>query len=314
MSFRFARQLTAGLSMLALALAGCAQEREPINRVQADALAKSFFVGEVGNHDDDPEFYWRNFVVDASESQSLVGIGSWSGVDRIRWEITEHLLLARRSYQQNPGADDKGDRNGPPDGTLVAAYPIESHFDIRREYNPSTGEELNIVSENTTDRPWYERQYMRVDWSINVVDTPQWYDMFAGKVFGNIKVTPLAYYVNDRAHPDAPHFEPEEGYFDVTSKFWVEPEAMIDGSGMEVPACWLISLYTGSAVDNCDPQEAIIRSSYWKVGHVDPDADFEPFDNSRASLDIIGNPGGLADAGSVGIVTPPRIEWDPQYF
>src|SRR5690606_14502149 len=124
MSFRFARQLTAGLSMLALALAGCAQEREPINRVQADALAKSFFVGEVGNHDDDPEFYWRNFVVDASESQSLVGIGSWSGVDRIRWEITEHLLLARRSYQQNPGADDKGDRNGPPDGTLVAAYPI----------------------------------------------------------------------------------------------------------------------------------------------------------------------------------------------
>ncbi|HEU5074713.1 MAG TPA: hypothetical protein VFU02_11075, partial [Polyangiaceae bacterium] len=180
MSFRIARQLTAGFSLYALTFVGCAEEREPINRVQADALAKSFFVGELGDPEDDPQFYWRNFVVDASESQSLIGIGSWSGVDRIRWEITESLLLARRSYSQNPGADDKGDE-GHPDGTLVAAYPIESHFDIRREYNPSTGEELNVVSENTTDRPWYERNFMRVDWSINVVETPLWYDMFAGK-------------------------------------------------------------------------------------------------------------------------------------
>src|SRR5690606_6030947 len=145
MSFGFACRLASCLSLLALTLTGCASEREPINRVQADALAKDFFVGELGDPNDDPQFYWRNFVVDASESQSLIGIGSWSGVDRIRWEITENLLLARRSYAQNPGADDKGDK-GHPDGTLVAAYPIASHFDIRREYNPSTGEELNVVS------------------------------------------------------------------------------------------------------------------------------------------------------------------------
>jgi len=312
MSFRIARQLTAGLSMLALTLMGCAEEREPINRVQADALAKDFFVGEVGDPDDDPQFYWRNFVVDASESQSLIGIGSWSGVDRIRWEITEHLLLARRSYPQNPGADDKGDA-GEPDGTLVAAYPIESHFDIRREYNPSTGEELNVVGENTTDRPWYQRKFMRVDWSINVVETPLWYDMFAGKALGNLEITPIAYYVNDASHPDAPHFVADEGYFDVTSKFWVEPEQIIDGSGSAVPLCWLTSLYTGSASENCDPQEAVIRSSYWKVENVDADGDYEPFENTEASMDIIGNPGGLGDSGSVGIVTPPRVEWDPQY-
>src|SRR5690606_27730445 len=174
---------------------------------------------------------------------SLIGIGSWSGVDRIRWEITESLLLARRAYQQNPGADDKGDAKGPADGTLVAAYPIESHFDIVREYNPSTGEELNVVVENTTDRPWYQRKFMRVDWSINVVDTPQWYDMFAGRVFGTIEVTPLAYYVNDKAHPDAPHFVPEEGYFDITSKFWIEPES-VDFGGENVPLCWVLGLFT----------------------------------------------------------------------
>lgn len=313
MSYRFARPLIAGLSMLALTLVGCAEEREPINRVQSDALEKSFFVGDIENPDDDPQFYWRNFVVDASESQSLIGIGSWSGVDRIRWEITENLLLARRAYAQNPGADDKGGDKGPADGTLVAAYPIESHFDIKRDYNPSTGEELNVVVENTTDRPWYQREFMRVDWSINVVDSPLWYDMFAGKALGGLEVTPIAYYVSDANHPDAPHFVPDEGYFDVTSKFWVEPEQVVDGSGSSAPACWLMSLYEGSAVESCDPQEAVIRSSYWKVKNVDLDDDFEPFENSLATLDIIGNPGGLGDSGSVGIVTPPRVEWDPQY-
>ena len=34
-------------------------------------------------------------------------------------------------------------------------------------------------------------------WSINLVESPMWFDMFFGKVFGDIKVTPLAYYVGD---------------------------------------------------------------------------------------------------------------------
>ena len=295
-------------------LVGCAEERDPINRVQANALDKTFFVGELGNPEDDPEFYWRNFVVDGSEAQSLVGIGSWSGIDRIRWDIQEHLLVARKAYAVSPGADDKGDA-GNPDGTIVAAYPIDSHFDILRDYNPQTGEELNVVGENTSDRPWYERRHMRVDWSINLVDTPMWFDMFFGKVYGDIKVTPLAYYVAEPGHPNAPHFDAESGYFDVTSKFWVEPEHMYTPytpSGT-IPSCVLVGAYTGSAVDSCDPQEAVVRSSYLKVEQVDRDGDFEPLDNSKAALDVIGNPGGLGASPWVGILTAPRIGWDPQY-
>jgi hypothetical protein len=144
-------------ALLALpVVAGCAEERAPINRVQANALDKTFFVGDLRDSADDPEFYWRNFVVDGSESQSLVGIGSWSGVDRIRWDVQENLLVARKAYGISPGADDKGDA-GNPDGTIVAAYSIDSHFDIRRDYNAQTGEELNVIDENTSDRPWYER-------------------------------------------------------------------------------------------------------------------------------------------------------------
>ena len=223
----FGRFGRAGLGLallLALGAPGCAEERPPINRVQAGALDKAFFVGsELQDPTDDPEFYWRNYVVDGSSSQSLVGIGSWSGVDRVRWEITESLLIARRAYNWPEGADDKGQPKKIPDGTVVAAYAIQSHFDIKRAYNASTGEESNVVEENTSDVAWNHRRYMRVDWTKNLVDTPDWDDMFLGKLFGNIHLTSVAYAVSDPAHPDAPHFDAEQGYFDITSKFYVEP-------------------------------------------------------------------------------------------
>lgn len=302
---------------LLLALApGCAEERAPINRVQADALAKEFFVGDLSTPDDDPQFYWRNFVVDGSEAQSMIGIGSWSAVDRIRWEITEKMLIARKSYPLSPGATPHGDGEGHPDGIVVAVYPIEKHFDIKRAYNATTGEEMNVVEENAADRPWNKREFMRVDWSMNLVDTPTWSDMFQGKLFGDITVSPIAYTVNDSEHPDRPHFEPEKGYFDITSKFLVSPAEMespfIDLDGT-VPACVVMGLYTGSAVNSCDPQEAVVRSSFLRVDRVDPDEDFEPFENTHSSLDVIGNPGGLGSSMSSGIVTPPRVDWDPQY-
>lgn len=111
--------------------AGCASERDPIDRVQPNALPKSFFVGkDLKDASDDPEFYWRNYVVDASASQSLVGVGEWGHVDRIRWEITEDQLIARKAYQIADGEDDKGSRFAKtPNGTIVAAYKIQSHFD-----------------------------------------------------------------------------------------------------------------------------------------------------------------------------------------
>ena len=313
MDLRWTRRLAMGLSLVALNVVGCAEERDPINRVQADALSKDFFVGKLADPSDDPEFFWRNFVVDGSEAQSMVGIGSWGAVDRIRWEITEDLLIARKAYAISDGADNKGNiDNGPADGLIMAAYPITKHFDVKKAYNPQTGEDLNIVEENTSDRVWNQRTHMRVNWSINIVESPIWFDMFLGKIFGDITVTPIAYYVNDPNHPDAPHFDAKQGYFDITNKFWVEPEATYMW-GQSIPACIIMGLYTGAAVDSCDKQEAVVRSSYWKVDSVPSAADFEPFENTYANLDIIGNPGGLGDSFQVGIVTPPRIDWDPQY-
>lgn len=305
------RPLTRAALLLAsgAGLAGCATERDPISRVQANALSKEFFVGSLSTPDDDPEFFTRSFVVDGSEAQELVGIGSYSGLERIRWEVTEKLLLARRAYPEGEGATDRGNA-GPPDGTILAAYPIESHFDVRRSYNPQTGEELNVVEENTTDRPWQERSHFRVDWSMNQVESANWTDLFIGRLTGEIEITPLAYAVTDPDAEDAPHFDRKDGYLDVTSKFLVAPAAsMYPG----LPQCVLMGFVTGTAVSNCDPQEAVIRTSYLRVDTVDPDGDFEPFENTRAPQDIFGNPGGQGDSLTAGFLTPPRMEWDPGY-
>ncbi len=305
-----ALRLGVGLGLL-VALSGCAKEMAPINRVQANALDKSFFVGpNLADPSDDPEFYWRGYVTDASASQSLVGVGSWSGVDRIRWEITEDMLIARKSYPLVTQPDEPGSFSGPDSvGTVVAAYKILSHFDIRRAYNPQTGEEENIIEENSTDRPWYERQYMRVDWSTNQVNDPMWSDMFMGKVFGDISVTPMTYTVTDPNDPNAPHFEADDGYFDITNRFYIAP-ALTSIWGWQIQACLIEGWFTGTASYECDAQEATVRFSFKKV---DPNDDFEPLENSRASLDVVGNPGGLGDSLSVGIVTAPRQGYDPAY-
>ena len=44
-----------------------------------------------------------------------------------------------------------------------------SQFDIIRDYNSTTGEETNKIIEST-ERPWNEREFIRVDWSQNQVD------------------------------------------------------------------------------------------------------------------------------------------------
>ncbi len=302
--FRILPRLT---PLLLLAAAGCAEERAPIDRVQPNALEKSFFVASLETDKDDPEFFSRQFVVDGTESESLIGISSASGVERIRWEITEDMLFARRAYSVGDGAH-RGNSDKT-DGSIVAAYRIESHFDIRHAYNSATGEELNVMEENTSDRPWSKREFMRVDWSQNLIESPVWPTMFFGQVFGDLKITPAVYDVSDPDAEDAPHFDPEEGYFDITSHFLVEPEAVRFGD-FELPLCLWIGALTGSALYSCDPQEAIVRSSYWRVSEADPDDDYEPFENTEAPEDIFGNPGGIGTSGGVGIVTAPLEEWD----
>ena len=263
---------------------GCAQERPPINRVQADALAKSFFVEDVADPSDDPEFYMRTTVVDVASGANAGGLFTHSDSQpsvRIRWEITEDVLLARLTYELIDDTDGKGVRRTP-DGQIVAAYSILSHFDIRREYNPSTGEELNVIVENDFDRPWYQREYFRVDWSRNMITAAYELDAMSQlSIWYAVEWEPVAYYVNDPSHPDAPVFDPSRGYFDVTNKAWAKPATYEDPWWGTVPVCWDFGYFP---VYNCNPSEVTLRHAFLKV----TERDYEPLVYDGAQMEMFG--------------------------
>jgi len=156
------------LPLTALLLSACAGQGD-ISRVQPDALDKSIFF----NADGTPrKFYYRQTITGVPPTSAFNFEGMMGDLMKVRFQITEGSLIGFRSYDYAPGSENPttgGDNNM---DTPVLVYKIMSHFDIRREYNPGTGEETNVISENEKDRPWSQRQYMRVDWSMNFADLP----------------------------------------------------------------------------------------------------------------------------------------------
>jgi hypothetical protein len=173
------RALMAGVRLIALFLltivgfvAGCGNQKAPVDRTGTNAVAKSFFR--------DSSWYFGRTVIDVDYEGGQLGTfpgdaaldfqgSDLASMPRIRWVIEENSLFAFRDYEliegANPGMPEPGSLLGQP----IAACEIEKHFDIRRAYTDSTGEELNVIEENDTDRPWYEREYMRVKWGANLL-------------------------------------------------------------------------------------------------------------------------------------------------
>src|SRR4029453_3446647 len=77
---------------------------------------------------------------------------------------------------------------------------------IIRDYNSTTGEQTNKIIEST-ERPWADREFIRVDWSQNMVTdfVGIGLDLFFSD--GEPKVEPISYWESDPTHPDALHME-----------------------------------------------------------------------------------------------------------
>ena len=162
-SYRFqGLALLVGLTAL---LGACAETVEDVDRTQPNALKKSLFQGE---------WYFAKTVVDAPYEATGTFVGDrqewiYGSEDfpalKVRWRIEEGSLIACRADEVVVGSNSAG-RNGGDDandpqldtqrtandaGTKfpcehpLAAFPIESHFDIIRSYNSSTGEQSNEI-------------------------------------------------------------------------------------------------------------------------------------------------------------------------
>lgn len=263
----------------ASALAGCAEERAPIDRTQPNAVRKAWFVGD--------RFYYQRTVVDVPAANGFTFVGSTdhSGVQKVRFDIQERTLFVRRDIEFIKGADDKAATGDNYEGDVIAAFPITSHFDIRRAYNPTTGEELNIVEENSFDRPWYERDFMRVDWSNNQVTNYQ-------LDFESQSIEPVPYFVQEQnpdgtRNPDAPLFDVDPAddtrltYFDITSRIFAKAGTIEYPGYGTIPVCWLM----GEETTECGAGEYSIRHS-WK--RIDPDHQYQAKAYKGMTTDMFG--------------------------
>ncbi len=289
-----------------LGFIGCAQDVSDIDRTQPNKLKKSLFQGD---------WYYRQTVADVpatfSQWGAVVGdpsfIGESSKLEKIRWEIQEKQLIGYRTYELVPGIDIRVDQEnkeigdtdfekGMGEGRVktvykeapVVAFEISGHFDVKREYNAATGEQTNVITENGSDRPWYEREYFRVDWSSNKIKNFDFFNPVTGMdlvqyVQENEKGED-AFYMECDSDEDSDDEQTcnENGsglkYFDSTSRYFLQGGGTIteeyEGTVYSVPGCWA-SMYPGysSSVIDCTDAEVKIRHSFMRIN---PKNDFQP--------------------------------------
>lgn len=289
------RRCTMAAVAAVVIVTSCMETRPAINRVQPNVIRKADLAGE---------WYFQQTIVDLDTSSNYTTIGDnafWD-MERIRWDVQEDFLYARRSFEWVENSDNTSfdleqahsryagatmyEDGTPYMGAIVAAFRIESHFDIRREYNPTTGEELNVIIEDDFDRPWFDREFMRVDWAENLA-TDFDFDYFY-YASGELKVDPIPYYVQENG-PEGhrPVFERDEDdelyYFDMVQQVAAHPDTTYyERYGREVPTCWF---YADKAVD-CSTTVMTVRSSFLKVD--DEEQDFEPLEFKGAINEVFG--------------------------
>lgn len=193
--------------------AGCSYRNPDVNRVVDPYWEKTYF-----NPND--VWYMRASVIDTpvnSGPWTNIGDGHWLVVERLKWEVTESHLIGYRDFEATPGAEEATyeGNDGLYKGAVVAMFAIDDHFDIRRTYDALSGVEGNVIEENR-EKPWYERQFMRVDWGSNLAAAPQG-NFFQAEATGTEVVEH-----NDPADPKRWRFE--DDYFEVTGRVLMSPE------------------------------------------------------------------------------------------
>lgn len=280
--YRFSKIGFAALA-ITMAVAGC-NERPPRSFVQPNVIKKSDLLGANG----DAKWYYVQTVTEAPVTSSFMFNGNSSELMKIKFDIQENTLFARRAYEQIEGSEDAYKQDPAKyAGQPVAAWPIQSQFDIIRDYNATTGEETNKIIEST-ERPWNEREFIRVDWSNNVLTPNDVIGVGINFLFAdNVSVQPGSYWESDPTKPDAfrmeradekdaDEFEPgEANYLDVTNKWVINPtpKTVCYEDGGQNYCFTYPSCFFGYQLDDCASQIVKVRHAFAKIS---PRHDYQP--------------------------------------
>ena len=229
-------------------LGACAQQVGDIDRTQPNKIEKTAFEGE---------WYFLQTVVDANATANSSFTGLQGSLERVRFDIREDFLVARRTYEDIVGSDTSSygiaegvDYEG---GAPVAAWPIMMHFDVQRQYNPATGEVQNVIVENMWDRVWYDREWMRPNFGMNVIDSGV-NPMMQVQWMANASYIP-----NDQGPFTSWSIERDEDgevvYIDVVNEYIIQPD-------------WIDCVLTVGLPNwgsECGPETIKVRSSFQKI-------------------------------------------------
>jgi len=285
------RKLTGlALPLVLLANTACEDDEVTITRVQPNAVDKQLFEGI---------WYTRVTTIEA-DPESIAFEGLTTDMDKIRWDITEDLLVAYRSYEFVPYAEGLTDDGRDFFGSPVAAFAIESHFDIQRDYNPVTGVESNVLIENDTDRPWHQRRFMRVDWSQNRVGQLA---IFGGAALDGLYegFSAGSYFVqnDDPTNPDRPHITRD--YMDFVNTYALTPSptyCFFQLLFQSVPRCGASNTKVRLSfrkVDQSDDYESLYYPDY--VEYRDDNGEALLLDSYEVPCDANDNPGSCFERG-----------------
>lgn len=266
----------AKLAALAVVLStvgvGCAADQGDLNLVQPGYVKKADLLGK--------SWYYRRTVVDAPEGlgpYATPGTGDLFTIERVRFEIQEDYLIAFRDYEYIPGSEE-AEYDGAEDyqGTPVVAFPITSHFDIKREYNSGTDEQTNVISENSSDRVWYEREFIRVAWHTTQLSDSDYYIIPVDLIDGNGDGGHFYFHEDDAANPWRARVNPDRGYVDFVADHFIMPD---------IETCYYeYDLY------NCGSGEIKVRHAFTQVDE-EANAKYEAlyYPDSVPVLDANGN-------------------------
>lgn len=251
-----------GFTLMIYMIGACSESVPDVNRVQTHYIKKSQLEGR---------WYARQTMVDRPPQFAYLFTGIEGGLEKIEWEIRENQLIARRTYEAVPMLDQQANSEGGElKGSPVAIFPIRQHFDIIRDFNTSTGEQSNVIREDFSLNPWYEREYMRIDWSRNLIDGP--IDL-SGLLFLDpyTNLPSTAQWVRDSDPSDEDRWQVNSDFIMVTGKY-----ALFDGGY----SCYMNYLNPSAGGSQCGAVEVKVRHAFVKV---DPEeeAQFE----SKSYLD-----------------------------
>ncbi len=160
-------------------------------------------------------------------------------------------------------------------GSPLMAFPITSQFDISFTYSPATGEKTNKRYENTSDRKWYDRDYIRVQWGQNQLinyDADVLASSGASVVYAGDSAPAgegLQMGVDKKCADNASDCSDSDAisaqhFLTYTHRQILTASTVKMTDGSTVPACYFYPYYVGGVYD-CASEEYTVRTFFLEV-------------------------------------------------